>query len=144
MYPKEKLIYNNHDAMKNTTDKEVKRIGFFPIAISDFFEGVEVLVVEGRKSGEYIYGLYSAGEYCGHMYFGNRWNYQDLAKICTDLMPPRLSQLSEYHIKNADKVKTYGTLELCHYAWIYQRVIEKVKKENHEQKKFQRNICQTY
>lgn len=128
MYPKEKLIYNNHDAMKNLANKEVKRIGFSPIAISDFFEGVEVLLVEGRKSNEIIYGLYSSGEYCGHMYFGNRWNYQDLAKICTELMPPRLSQLSEYHIKNADKVKSYYTLELCHYAWIYQRVIEKIKK----------------
>lgn len=123
-FPKTKSAPGIENQKKALANLQPKKQGEVPIAMCEFFEGFEVLQTQGISSGEYIWGIYFSNQYCGHVYFGEKWTQKDVAQICADIMPPHWNQIDEYVDLKSEKA-WYHKMHPSQYAWIYERVITK-------------------
>ena len=104
---------------------EQKKIEFSPFKICSFYSELEVIQIQGEESKEYFFGNYYQGKYCGHIYFGDKYNQVQAAKICDVYMPPELSQLNEF-AKKYGGVVWYCRYDPSQYAWIFDKILQKI------------------
>lgn len=123
-FPKQKTTRDRKTSAQALAGLEPKKQEDFPLFMCEFFEGFDVLQTQGIESGEYIFGLYFSGKYCGHVYFGDRWTHADAARICADIMPASWQQVHDYVKEKGHKV-WYHKMAPSQYAWVYEKVITK-------------------
>lgn len=102
-----------------------KRIDFSPFNICEFFIDMEVLQIYGEETKEYVFGLYKCGRLIGTAYFGDLYTDKDLYLIKRDYIPEKWDDINEY-VKEKEGV-WYCTFHQSQYAWIYDRILTKVK-----------------
>lgn len=101
------------------------KIGFDPIYFCEFFEGKQVLQLQGKESKEFIHGIYRFNEFVGFVYLGNKFSLVDVAKLCEVYMPKHLCFLDDYVDKYWDEIWYWKFCE-SQYAFVYQSVIKKI------------------
>lgn len=125
MFPKHNIIEDNEIAKKNLRGKEIKRIEFAPMFYCEFFEGMEVIQMQSKKTNEYVFGIYWCCRLVGHCYFGNLYDANRLQEIIRAYMPPTLEDVGKYDLEFGSEI-WYYRYTAQQYAWIYQNVITKI------------------
>lgn len=125
-FPKNKILPNNEDALKAVRGKTIKKLEFSPLFFCEFFEGMEVLQLQGQNSKEYLYGLYWSGKLVGHCYFGELYSQKEVTALIKKYMPPTYDELHEYYKNFGDEIWYYKHSSTA-YAWIYEQVLQKVE-----------------
>lgn len=123
-FPKHNIIPEGENN-KLFSEIEIKKIGFSPIAICSFFEGIQVLQVQSNKNKETLFGLYFNNILVGHVYDGKRYKEEEVLEIKTKYFPKKWSNIEEY--SNTIEGIWYCKFPIDQYAWIYQRVLTKIK-----------------
>lgn len=123
MFPKNNLLPNSENPMLKMLHQ--KSIGFSPLVFCEFYQGFQVLQIQGIKTGEYIFGNYFNGEYCGHIYLGTDLNQTEVAKKCEKFMPKKWSEINEYVIKHCEKIH-YWKFHPTQYAFVLENVLQKL------------------
>ena len=122
-FPKHQIALESKN--KFLQELHQKSIGFSPFVFCEFFQGMTVLRVYGKTSGETFFGIYdSAGNYIGQLYFGSTFSQDKVARICNLCMPPKYSQLYEF-IKTHDDVE-YLPFDNDQYAFVLEKVLQKI------------------
>lgn len=124
-FPKTKTKQNPDLQKTALQGLQIKKQNEFPLFMCEFFEGFEVLQTQGHESKEYIWGIYFSNQYCGHIYFGEKYTATQVARICIGIMPPHWDQIEEYVNTKGDI--WYTKMHPSQYAWIYERVITQKK-----------------
>ena len=124
-FPKTKTQKKPEEQQKALSGLQIKKQGNVPLAMCEFFEGFEVLQTQGIQSQEFIFGIYFSNQFCGHIYFGEKWTQQQVSQICQDIMPPNWNDIEDYVDRKSEKV-WYYKMHPDQYAWIYERVIKKI------------------
>lgn len=120
MFPKEDLFPVDKQLPPNvTTDGNV---------ISDFFEGIEVLMLHYSKHKEDIFASYFNGKYVGFTYLGERYTSEEIYKLCDKYFPKKWDDIQDYVNRLGSGEIFYHKLENHHYTFIANRVIIKTNK----------------
>jgi hypothetical protein len=126
------MIFPEHNILPADKDswlsKEVnqKLIEFTPFAMCSFYEGFQVLQIQGIESQEYFFGNYFNGEYKGYIYLGTKFSQLDAAKVCELYMPKKWDEIFEYFKKYGDKIY-YSKYPDSQYAWIFKKILKKTE-----------------
>lgn len=120
--PKHKLLPNPENPLLK--EMEQKQIGFSPLVMCEFFEGMDVLQIYGNTSKEYIFALYLGGKLCGHVYFGSVYTEKQIQNIKERFFPPTWDQIYEYVKKGSEA--WYYTFAPSQYAFIMEKVVQKI------------------
>ncbi|MDV3662462.1 hypothetical protein CMU51_00105 [Elizabethkingia anophelis] len=86
---------------------------------------MDVLQLQSDKTKEYVFGTYFKGRLVGITYFGSLYSEKDLAVIQEKYMPKTWDEIEDY-VDNADGI-WYWKYDRSQYAWIYNRILTKVK-----------------
>ncbi|WP_312750521.1 hypothetical protein [Epilithonimonas hominis] len=123
-FPKHNILPDSGD---HTLFKELhqKRIGFSPLVFCEFFQGMDVLQIQGAISKEYIFALYFSGKLIGHAYFGSIFSEEDILQIKRLYFPPTWDQLQEYVNKTSDV--WYYKFAPEQYAFVLNKVLQKIE-----------------
>lgn len=128
-FPKQNIIRDPERETKISSDhwqaQAQKRIDFSPFNICEFFTDMEVLQIFGEATKEYVYALYKGGHLVGTAYFGTLYKDKDLLNIKKEFIPEKLDDIGKY-VKEKSGV-WYAKFHQSQYAWIYDRVLTKVK-----------------
>lgn len=125
-FPKHHIITDDDIALQNLQGKEMRRIDFAPMFFCEFFQGMEIIQMQGKASKEYIFGIYWSGRLVGHCYFEDTYTLEEIAQRVKAYMPPSLNQLKKFVKKYSDDI-WYHKFDVSQYAWIYDRVVTRVK-----------------
>ncbi|MDR2205776.1 MAG: hypothetical protein LBE36_06450 [Flavobacteriaceae bacterium] len=120
--PKHNLLPNPENPLLK--EMERKGIGFSPLVMCEFFEGMDVLQIYGEKTKEYIYALYFSGKLVGHAYFGDTLKSEDIMKIQEKYFPPTWDRIQEYVNKTSEV--WYGKYDQSQYAFVMERTLKKI------------------
>lgn len=123
-FPKEKTKTSNELAKSKLKGLQPKKSGEVSLFFCEFFEGMEVLQIQGKETGEFIFGLYFSGKLTGHCYFGEMFTPEEVLERVQVLFPPNFNELQKYVDQN-DGVICYHHFAPSQYAWIYERILEK-------------------
>ena len=121
--PKHNLLKNNENPL--WADMEQKQLGFSPLVMCEFFEGMDVLQIYGHESKEYIFALYFNEKLCGHCYFGTVYTEKQIQNIKARFFPPTWNQIFEY-VKNTSGV-WYSKFDQSQYAFVMEKVVQKIE-----------------
>ena len=124
-FPKNQLLPNTENPL--LSDMLQKRIGFSPLVLCEFYEGFEVLQIQGNESKEYFFGNYFNGKYCGHIYFGEKYTQIEAAKLCNKFMPKNWDQIQQY-VNDYGSEVWYWKFHQSQYAFLLQNVLQKIEK----------------
>lgn len=123
MFPKNNLLPNTENPLLSMLNQ--KSIGFSPLVFCEFYQGFQVLQIQGIETKEYIFGNYFNGKYSGHIYFGDVLSQTEVAKICELYMPKYWHQIKDYVILHCEKT-WYYKFHQSQYAFVLENVLQKV------------------
>lgn len=124
-FPENKILPADNDSWISK-GLEQKLLQFTPYQICSFYTDFQVVQIQGEESKEYFFGNYYQGKYCGHIYFGDKFDQIQAAKICEVYMPKKLTDLTEYAQKYSGVV-WYCRYQTTQYAWIFDKILQKIK-----------------
>lgn len=111
-------------AKKKLAQMQPKKSGDHPLFLCEFFEGMDVLQIQGIATGEFLFGMYFSGKLCGHVYFGENFTAEQATEVSKTFLPPTWDDIQNY-VDDHDGVIWYHKFAPSQYAWIYERILEK-------------------
>lgn len=126
MFPKHNTLRpdNTHPLFE---EMNRKNIGFSPLVLCEFFQGMEVLQVMGEETKEYMYAIYFSGRLVGSVYFGVLYTEDQQVRIKKEFFPPTWDEIQNY-VNNISGV-WYYKLHPSQYAFVLENpnILKKIE-----------------
>ncbi len=103
---------------------QIAVVGLSPLVFCEFFQGMEVIQMQGKKSKECIFGVYFNNNKVGHIYLGGVYNRFEVRALSDKYLPPHMDELKQYVRRS--KGVWYYQYPGEKYVWVMNKVLKKL------------------